>query len=98
VEWVYSTTYGGDPLIPLGQERARRVSQEIWHLEQESRFDEEGHYVLIIPYSNDTELVLDIMRYGPDVEVISPASLRKKVKDNLERAAAQYLVWYSNQG
>ena len=60
-------------VLRFTRERARWVSHEIWHLEQESRFDEEGRYVLTIPYSNDIELILDIMRYGPDVEVISPA-------------------------
>ncbi len=77
-------------LLRFTEERARWVSREIWHSEQESYFDEEGRYVLTIPYSNDTELVMDIMRYGIGVEVLSPSGLREKVKVSHERAAGQY--------
>jgi len=77
-------------VLRFTKERARWVSREIWHSEQKSHFDKKGRYVLTIPYSNDTELVMDIMRYGDGVEVVSPASLRKKVKESLERAAGQY--------
>ena len=33
---------------------------------------------------------MDILRYGPDVEVLGPASLRRKVKARLEEAAGHY--------
>ena len=78
-------------VLRFTEERARWVSREIWHSEQESYFDEEGRYVLTIPYSNDTELVMDIMRYGAGVEVLSPDVLRKKIIKCIEHALAQYL-------
>ncbi len=77
-------------VLRFTKERARWVSREIWHSEQESYFDEEGRYVLTIPYSNDTELMMDIMRYGAGMEVLSPSGLREKVKVSHERAAGQY--------
>jgi len=78
-------------VLRFTEERARWVSRETWHSEQESYFDEEGRYVLTIPYSNDTELVMDIMRYGAGVEVLSPDSLRKKIIKCIEHALAQYM-------
>ena len=42
------------------------------------------------PYSNDGELIMDILRYGADVEVEAPAELRRKVKHRHEEAAARY--------
>ena len=58
--------------------------------EQEGHFDEEGRYVLTIPYSNDTELVMDVMRYGAGVEVLSPNVLRQKAGDSIRQALLQY--------
>lgn len=72
--------------------RARWVSAEEWHPEQESRFDEQGHYVLTVPYSDDTELMMDILRYGSDVEVLRPKDLRKKIQES----AAMTCVLYSD--
>ena len=71
-------------------EQARWVASERWHPEQVSWFEKDGSYLLEIPYSNDGELVMDILRYGADVEVEAPAELRRKVKRRLEEAAARY--------
>ena len=70
--------------------QARWVASEQWHPEQVSRFDKDGSYLLEFPYSNDGELIMDILRYGADVEVEAPARLRRKVKRRLEEAAARY--------
>ena len=36
----------------------------------------DGSYELTIPYADPTELVRDVMRFGPDVEVVRPEGLR----------------------
>lgn len=46
--------------------------------------------MLEVPYSDDRELLMDILRYGSDVEVLAPKSLRQKVLQRLREAAAQY--------
>lgn len=48
------------------------------------------YYLLEIPYSDDRELILDIMKYGPDVEIIRPNSLRNKALNLFLQAARQY--------
>jgi predicted DNA-binding transcriptional regulator YafY len=70
--------------------RARWVSQEAWHPDQKGAFDAEGRYVLEVPYADDRELIMDIRKYGPDVEVLGPAELRRKVAARLAQAAAVY--------
>ena len=70
--------------------QARWVASEQWHPDQVSQFEEDGSYVLEFPYSNDGELVMDILKYGPDVEVVSPVQLRKSVKQRLSEAIALY--------
>ena len=73
--------------LRFNPERARWVSSEIWHPEQESRFDKDGSYYLEFPYSNDSELLLDIFRHGSSVEVIAPSDLRSKVSTEHLNAA-----------
>jgi len=72
-------------------ERAMWVAHETWHPEQQGRWMADGRYELRIPYGNPAELVLDICRYGPDVEVVAPESLRQAVAERLRKAAAQYI-------
>ena len=68
----------------------RWVANESWHPEQKGEFDSEGRWVLSCPYSNDIELIMDIMRYGPDAEVLEPPELRAKIQDRLRKALSCY--------
>ena len=76
-------------LLRFTPERARWVADERWHPQQRGWY-EEDHYFLEIPYSDDRELVLDILKYGPDVQVLRPKSLRDRVLEQHLRAAVQY--------
>jgi len=71
-------------------EAARWVAAQSWHPDQKSRFEENGSYVLEIPYANDRELLMEILKYGADVEVLAPASLRGRVAEALAQAASRY--------
>jgi len=77
-------------ILHFTPQRARWVADETWHPEQTSRWLADGCYALKMPYANDTELILDICRYGPDVEVMEPQSLRISVSEHLKSAANQY--------
>lgn len=70
--------------------RARWVSREIWHPKQDGKLQIDGTYLLRFPYSREPELVMDILKYGSDVEVLSPPSLRSAVADELEAARRLY--------
>ena len=69
---------------------ARWVAEEEWHPGVKSEPQTDGGVILRIPYKHETELVMDILRHGPNVEVLGPASLRQSVGAALERALAQY--------
>ena len=69
---------------------ARWVAAEAWHPKQRSGYDAQGRYVLEVPFSDDRELLRDILKHGPDVEVIEPQSLREKVRAAVERAGRMY--------
>jgi predicted DNA-binding transcriptional regulator YafY len=71
-------------------ERARWVATEQWHPRQRARFDEDGSYVLELPYSDHRELVMDILRHGSEVEVLAPEDLRERVREALRTALQRY--------
>ena len=71
-------------------EAARWVSAQQWHPNQRARTEKDGSYVLEVPYSDDRELVMEILRYSADVEVIAPQSLRDRVARALMQAARRY--------
>ena len=55
-----------------------------------SSFDKDGNYILEFDYNQDPELVMEIMKHGAGVEVISPASLKNRVKEELQKALSNY--------
>jgi proteasome accessory factor C len=72
------------------EERAKWVAEEEWHPRQQGRRLENGTYELRIPYNNSTELVMDILREGPNVIVIEPDSLIDEVKGKLQETLGRY--------
>jgi len=70
--------------------RARWVAEEQWHPQQHGKWQADGSYRLEIPYSDDRELLMDILKYGPDVEVLSPKELRTGVHELLIKAGKKY--------
>jgi len=71
-------------------EMSRWIADEKWHPDQKGSYDEDGAWTLELPFSSARELVMDIMRYGPEVEVISPDSLREAVAESARKTAATY--------
>ena len=66
--------------------RAQWVAKETWHPQQEGHFTADGSYRLKLPFSNPTELRMDILRHLPDVKVLAPEGLRQAVREILEQA------------
>jgi predicted DNA-binding transcriptional regulator YafY len=71
-------------------EMSRWIAEEQWHPDQKGFYDDEGAWTLELPFSSARELVMDILRYGPEVEVISPDSLREAVAESARQAVAIY--------
>ncbi|MBU4326713.1 MAG: WYL domain-containing protein, partial [Proteobacteria bacterium] len=77
-------------ILRFSPQRARWVAEEQWHSDQQGSWLADGSYQLSLPYGDSRELVLDILRYGPDVEVIAPDELRCEVRERLIAALRQY--------
>lgn len=70
--------------------RARWVAKEVWHPDQKGEIQDDESFILSIPYSDERELLLDILRQGADVEVLEPKELRESVKSSLEKMNSIY--------
>ena len=66
------------------------TSQEHWHPEQQGRWLPDGSWELTLPYMDETELVMDILRQGEQVRVLAPDSLKQAVRARLAAALACY--------
>ena len=71
-------------------ERARWVQHEEWHPDQKGTLHKDGTYTLEVPYSDERELIGDILRMGSDVKVMGPAQLTKQVKAIVQALLKQY--------
>ena len=88
---IYGVPFRADPLGELRQVHISGRDDE--HDATESaltRFLDDGRYQLRLPYSNDPELIMDVLKYGPDCEVVAPAGLREKVVGLLRAAVGRY--------
>lgn len=76
--------------LRFSPERARWVAAEQWHPQQKGEWDAQGRWVLQIPYSDDRELSMDILRHTPEVEVLAPAGLRQRVLEKMREGVARW--------
>jgi predicted DNA-binding transcriptional regulator YafY len=87
---IFSGTEVHWAILRFSTERSRWVASEKWHPHQEGRFLEDGRYELKVPYADDREIIMDILKYGMDCEVVQPPALVERVKDQFRRALRFY--------
>lgn len=97
LDQVLATSYGIFAGQPSALARLRFapaatswVAAERWHPQQQDELGDDGSLVREIPYHHADELVMDILRFGADVEVLGPTALRAAVRTRLRAAADQY--------
>lgn len=79
-------------ILRFSPERSRWVSQERWHARQQGNLLPDGSYETRIPYADDREILMDILKHGPDCRVLAPPALVTRVSEQLEQALEQYRV------
>ena len=87
---IFSGTPKGWATIVFSAKAARWVADEHWHSQQQGRFLADGRYELKLPYSAGRELLMDVLHYGADAEVVEPPSLREQARSLLSLALSQY--------
>lgn len=87
---IFGGAVKGWAKLKFTPERTRWVQNEVWHPDQLGAIQNDGSYVLELPFSDERELIGDLLKYGSSVEVISPKDLRTKVKDEIQKAIRVY--------
>ena len=77
-------------LLRFSPQVAPWISREEWHPDQDGRLLDDGSWELRLPYVDETELVMDLLRQGEQVQVLAPDSLRQAVRQRLAAALAAY--------
>ena len=75
--------------------QARWIKEQQWHPQQTATWLDDGRYQLQLLYNSDPELIQDILKFGPEVEVISPPELRRKVIEQLQKTLSCYRTGFS---
>lgn len=85
--------FGGAPKatahLRFSHHAARWVAEEQWHKNQQGKW-QEGGYHLHVPYADERELVMEVLRYGAGVEVLGPRELREEVAERIRAMAGIY--------
>lgn len=87
---IFSGPAEHSALLRFSPEAARWASEEVWHPEQRGRWLSDEYFELELPFGQDRELLMEIRRYGGDVEVLAPASLRQRLLESLHQSLELY--------
>jgi len=75
--------------LRFSPDAARWIADEVWHPQQKTHWDGD-HLIMQLPYAQTRELAMEILKYGSDVEVLGPPSLRSEIQSMLATALARY--------
>jgi predicted DNA-binding transcriptional regulator YafY len=90
---VFGIEKGGRPVevaIRFAPRQARWIRERKWHRSARVQEELDGALVLRLKVAETGELRRWVLQWGSEAEVLSPASLRRAVADDLTRAAAAY--------
>lgn len=77
-------------ILRFDEEAAPFMRREVWHPKQKLVAAANNGVRLSVPYTNSTELIGTILRWGNHVEVESPEELRREVRECLKKTLSLY--------
>lgn len=87
---IFAGTPEHTAVLNFSAKAGRWVSDETWHSEQKCEWLTDGRYQLRIPFNRHEELLMDVLKYGAEVEVVAPEFLRELVREQAERMLVLY--------
>ena len=87
---IFSGPAEHEAVLRFSAEAARWAAEEVWHPAQQGQWLDDGRWELRLPFGQTRELLMTLLSYGPDVEVLSPPTLRQQLADALSRALSIY--------
>ncbi|RLA07251.1 MAG: hypothetical protein DRQ51_06740 [Gammaproteobacteria bacterium] len=76
-------------ILEFSEFTSRWVKDETWHTCQKDKIKNKK-LTREIPYKNDRELIMQILKYGENIKVIAPQELQNKIKNKLQQTLKQY--------
>jgi predicted DNA-binding transcriptional regulator YafY len=83
---IYAGAEANWATLVFKPQAAQWVAHELWHPKQKTRRMDDGRFELQVPYTDETELAMDILRHGGNVTVVAPDSLRALVRRQHQEA------------
>ncbi len=77
-------------VLLFNPQAAQWASCEEWHPLAQGQWHDDGSYQMRLPYVDATELLMDVLRQGDQVQVLEPQALVAAVAEELRAAAALY--------
>ncbi len=89
---IYAGSDIADATIRFAPDVAKRIAKETWHPCQRGALTEDGHYELTLPFNTQQphELLMDVVRFGTQAEILAPAELRQQLATWLSRTLSVY--------
>lgn len=87
---IFSGEHKYTARLKVDKHVASWVAKEQWHSKQNISTLKDGSLFLEVPYNNDIELIMDILRYGENITVLSPEILRTKMKSVIDKMRLNY--------
>jgi len=75
--------------IKLTGKAADTVREQHWHPDQQIEQTKTG-ILLRLPVADDRELIMKVLQFADEAEVIAPETLRKRIKKKIEEMAKRY--------
>jgi len=75
---------------PARDAAAKNVAEVNWHKTQRIRWDDDGAVFFSCTVDGLDEIAWWVLGYGPEVEVLKPADLRRRIADMAARMAKLY--------
>jgi predicted DNA-binding transcriptional regulator YafY len=66
------------------------ISEQIWHADQVQNIQPDGSLCLTFPAADLREVKREVLKFGAQVEVLSPEALRLELKNEIEKMKGIY--------
>ena len=71
-------------------EKSKWIKEQIWHKNQKAKLLKDGSLEISFPVSDFSEIKMEILKHGDQVEVIKPKCLRALIKTEAENITKIY--------
>jgi predicted DNA-binding transcriptional regulator YafY len=89
---IYKGNSKTEVTLRFSPEKAKWIKDQVWHGSQKAKFNKNGSLELSFPVADFSEIKMEILKHGDQVEVIKPKALRDLVKTEAQNISKIYPV------